>query len=209
MIAAKYHLRIKRIINKHLKIIIIKTNKMATTKWQMDSTHSELQFKVKHMMVSTVTGHFKQFNATIETQGDDIATAKINFTGEVASISTNNEQRDGHLLSGDFFDVANHPQITFVSDKLEKIDDEKYKLHGTFTMRGVSKQIALDVEYGGMVQDPWGNTRIGFEVNGKINRKDYGVSWSAVTEAGGLVVSDDVKLHANAEFIKEQVAQTA
>lgn len=181
---------------------------METIKWNLDPTHAEVQFKVRHMMVSTVTGHFKQFNATVETQGDDISTAKVHFTAEMASITTNNEQRDGHLLSGDFFDVVNHPQLTFEGEKLVKVDDENYKLTGTLTMRGVSKPITLDVEYGGMVQDPWGFTRTGFSLSGKLNRKDYGVSWSAVTEAGGLVVSDEVKIHANVEFTKE-VAQPA
>jgi polyisoprenoid-binding protein YceI len=182
---------------------------MANTKWILDPTHADVQFKVRHMMVSTVTGHFKQFNATVETQGDDISTAKVHFTADMSSITTNNEQRDGHLLSGDFFDVENHPQLIFEGGKMEKTGDENYRIAGTLTMRGVTKPITLDVEYGGMVQDPWGNTRVGFEINGKLNRKDYGVSWSAVTEAGGLVVADEVKLHANVEFIKEQVGQPA
>lgn len=174
---------------------------MATT-WNLDASHSEIQFKVRHMMISNVTGHFEKFNATVETEGDDFSTAKINFTADIDSISTKNEQRDGHLKSEDFFDAANHPQLTFEGSKLEKINDEDYKLHGTLTLRGVSKPITLDVEYGGTIQDPWGMTRAGFSVEGKINRKDYGLSWSAVTEAGGLVVSDEVKLIATVEFTK-------
>src|SRR5438105_1189220 len=133
---------------------------MAKTKWVMDPAHSEIQFKVRHMMISTVTGHFKQFNATVETEGDDITTAKVHFTADISSISTNNEQRDAHLRTGDFFDAEKHPQLSFESDRLEKINDEQYKLYGTLTIRGTSKQVVFNVEYGGLMQDPWGNTRV-------------------------------------------------
>src|SRR5688500_12915798 len=109
---------------------------MATTQWALDPTHSEIQFKVKHLMISKVTGQFNNFTATVETVGDDFSTAKINFEADVNSISTNNEQRDAHLKNGDFFDVENHPKLTFVGDKLEQVDDENYLLHGTLTMRG-------------------------------------------------------------------------
>jgi len=179
---------------------------MAVTKWQIDSTHSEVQFKVKHMMISTVTGYFSNFNATVETEGEDFTTAKAEFTADLSSISTNNEQRDAHLKSADFFDAENHPQVTFKSSRLEKVDDENYTLHGDLTIRGTTKPVTLKVEFGGIAVDPWGNTRVGFTIDGKINRKDYGLNWSAVTEAGGIVVSDEVRLHINAEFIKEQAA---
>ncbi|MES2703306.1 MAG: YceI family protein [Bacteroidota bacterium] len=178
---------------------------MATTKWNLDAAHSEVQFKVRHMMVSTVTGHFNKFDATVEMQDDDVSTARVHFTADLSSITTNNEQRDGHLRSGDFFDAENHPQIIFDSTKMEQAGDD-YKLHGTLTMRGVSKPVVLDVEYGGVIQDPWGLTRAGFSVAGKLSRKEFGVSWSQVTETGGIVVSDEVKLHANVEFTKEQPA---
>ena len=174
---------------------------MAITKWILDPTHSEINFRVRHLMVSYVSGGFKQFNAEVETEGSDI--------------STNNDQRDAHLKTGDFFDVENHPQLVFESSKLEKIparagmggDDENYKLYGTLTMRGNSKKIVLDVEYGGQTQDPWGNTRTGFSVSGKINRKDFGVSFGMVSETGGILLSDDVAINANVEFIKV-VAET-
>lgn len=179
---------------------------MATTKWQIDTTHSEVQFKVKHMMISTVTGYFSNFNATVQTEGDDFTTAQVDFTADLSSISTNNEQRDAHLKSADFFDAENHPQVKFTSSKLEKVDDENYLLHGDLTIRGTTKPVQLKVEYGGIAVDPWGNTRVGFTVDGKINRKEFGLHWSAVTEAGGIVVSDEVRLHVNAEFIKEQAA---
>jgi polyisoprenoid-binding protein YceI len=184
---------------------------MANTKWNIDSTHSEIHFKVKHLMVSWVTGSFKQFNASVETEGDDITTAKVRFTADVNSISTNNEQRDAHLRTGDFFDAENHPQLIFESEKLEKIparagsdgDDENYKLYGVLTMRGTRRSVVLNVEYGGSTQDPWGNTRIGFSVSGKINRKDFGVSFSMVSETGGILLGEEVTIFANAEFVKQ------
>ena len=182
---------------------------MSTNKWTLDQSHSEIQFKVKHLMISTVTGSFTNFNGTVKTQGADFTTAKIQFTAAIDSISTNNEQRDAHLKNGDFFDAENHPELTFESSKLEKIDEENYKLYGTLTMRGTSKAVELNVEYGGITQDPWGNTRAGFSVTGKIDRQDFGVSFGAVTETGGLLLGNEVKISANVEFVKEQVAQPA
>lgn len=176
---------------------------MANTKWAIDPAHSEVLFKVRHMMVSKVTGQFKTFNATVETEGDDFTTAKVHFTADINSISTNNEQRDGHLRTGDFFDAENHPQITFESSRMEKADDENYKMHGTLTMRGVSKEVVLNVEFGGIAQNPWGQTIAGFTIDGKVNRKDYGVSFSMVSETGSIVIGDEVTLHAQAEFVKQ------
>ncbi len=169
---------------------------MSTTKWALDPTHSEVQFKVKHLMIANVSGDFKKFDAAVETTGEDFSTAKINFSADINSISTNNEQRDGHLKTGDFFEAEKYPQIKFESTKLEKVDAENYKLHGNFTMKGVSKAEILDVEFGGIVaKDPWGNTRAGFTINGKINRQDYGV--------GSIGVSDEVKLYSNMQFVKQ------
>lgn len=181
---------------------------MTTTKWSLDPTHSELQFKAKHLMISTVTGQFKDFNATAETKDNDFTSAKIDFTADVNSIFTNNEQRDAHLKNGDFFDATNHPQLTFKSEKLEKVSDDEYKLYGTLTMRGKSKKVKFDVEFGGIAQDPWGNTRAGFTVTGKINRQDFGVSFGAVTEAGGLLLDNDVKIIASTQFVKQAVAES-
>jgi polyisoprenoid-binding protein YceI len=180
---------------------------MATTKWALDPTHSELQFKVKHLMISTVTGQFNQFSGTVETDENDFTNAKIDFAAEINSISTNNEQRDAHLKNGDFFDAEKHPQLTFKSEKLEKITDDKYKLTGTLTMRGTSKKVIFDAELGGITQDPWGNTRAGFTITGKINRQDFGVSFGAVTETGGLLLGDEVKIIANVQFVKQAVAE--
>jgi polyisoprenoid-binding protein YceI len=176
---------------------------MSTTKWALDATHSEVQFKVKHLMISNVTGFFKKFEGTVETEGDDFTTAKIHFSADVDSINTNNEQRDGHLKTGDFFDAAAHPQIKFESAKLEKISTENYKLHGNLNMKGVSKAVVLDVDFGGIAKDPYGNTRAGFTVNGKINRQDFGVSFNGVTETGGLLLGNDISIHSNIEFIKQ------
>ncbi|TMI80035.1 MAG: polyisoprenoid-binding protein [Bacteroidetes bacterium] len=176
---------------------------MAITKWTIDPTHSEIYFKVKHLMVSWVTGSFTEFNATVETEDDNISTATVRFTADVNSISTNNEQRDAHLKTGDFFDAENHPQLIFESEKLEKIDNDTYKVHGTLTMRGISKTIVFNMEYGGVTQDPWGLTRMGISVSGKINRKDFGVSFGMVTETGGVLLGEDVAISANTEFVKQ------
>lgn len=176
---------------------------MATSKWALDPTHSEVMFKVRHMMVSNVTGHFKQFNATVETDGDDISTAKVHFTADLSSISTNNEQRDAHLRNGDFFDADNHPQIIFNGDRLEKVGTDEYIAHGNLTMRGNTRPASFKVEHGGIMTDPWGNTRTGFSLTGKVNRKDYGVSFSMVSETGGILLGDEVTINASAEFVKQ------
>jgi len=175
---------------------------MATTNWALDAMHSELQFKVKHMMISNVTGSFTKFEATVTTEGDDFSTAKISFSADVDSINTHNEQRDGHLKSPDFFDVANHPKITFEGTQMEKVSDEDYKLHGNLTMHGVTHPVVLAVTYGGTSKDPYANIRAGFELQGKINRKDFGLVYNAILETGGVALSEEVRIHANIEFIK-------
>ena len=180
---------------------------MATIKWALDPTHSELQFKVRHLLVSNVTGQFKSFSATVETEGNEITTAKVQFAADVNSITTNNEQRDGHLKTGDFFDVENHPQLTFNGAGLTKVSGEEYTMKGTLTMRGVSKEITLHVEYGGMIVDPWGHNRVGFEVKGKVNRMEYGVSFGMVSETGGVLLGEEVSFSANVEFVQQ--AETA
>src|SRR6186713_2311038 len=182
---------------------------MANQTWALDPAHSELQFKIKHLMISTVSGQFNQFNATVKTDSDDFAKAGIHFEAAVDSISTNNEQRDAHLKNGDFFDAEKYPVISFDSERMEKIAEDEYKLHGTLTMRGVSKKIILNAEFGGITKDPWGNTRTGFSITGKINRQDFGVSFGAVSETGGLLLADDVKINANVQFVKEAVAYAA
>ncbi len=171
--------------------------------YKIDPTHSEVAFKVKHLMVSTVTGNFTQFDATLQAEKPDFSDAKISFEADMNSISTNNEQRDGHLKSPDFFDVASHPKFTFESSSLKHKAGSDYLLEGNLSLHGVTKAIELDVEYAGKMVDPYGNEKHGFEINGKINRKDFGLGWGAVTEAGGVVVSDEVKIHANVQFKKD------
>ena len=176
---------------------------MATTKWVLDPSHSEVEFKVKHMMISTVTGTFSKFEATVETEGEEFTTAKATFIIDVDSISTKNEQRDGHLKSVDFFDTANFPQIKFVATKYDNVDnDGSYEVYGDLTVRGITKNVKFDAEFGGVIKDPWGNTRAGITISGKINRKEFGLTWSGATETGSLIVSEDVRIHAGLEFIK-------
>lgn len=176
------------------------------TVWAIDPMHSEIQFKVRHMMISTVTGQFNQFEGQLESGTDEennFDGASISFTADVSSISTNNEHRDTHLKSDDFFNAEAFPKLTFKSTSFTKLGANEYKLTGDITIREVTKSIELDVNYFGTMVDPYGNTKAGFEINGEINRKDFGLKWSAVTEAGGVVVSDDVKLHLNVQVAKQ------
>lgn len=169
----------------------------------IDASHSEIQFKVKHMMITNVTGQFNSFTATMESSAPDFTDAKISFSADTDSVTTHNEQRDGHLKSDDFFNVAEYPKLSFVSTSFSKINEEKYKLTGNLTIRDVTKEVSLDVEYGGTQTDPWGQVKAGFEIAGKINRKDFNLKWSAVTEAGGVVVSDEVRLHLAVQLVKQ------
>jgi len=171
---------------------------MATTKWALDPMHSEVQFKVKHLVISTVTGSFKTFEGTVTTQGDTFEGAEVEFSLDVNSIDTNQEQRDGHLKSAEFFDAEKYPKITFKSTSLT--DD---KLTGDLTIKDVTKSVTLDVEHGGTATDFYGNLKAGFEVTGKINRKEFGLTWSGVTEAGAVVVGEDIKLIINVQFAKQ------
>lgn len=177
---------------------------MATTKWISDPAHSEVQFKARHLMITTVTGYFETFNLEVETEGEDFHTTKsIVFTANVNSISTNNEQRDTHLKSTDFFDAENHGQIRFEGKNYEGLKPGFEKLHGDLTIRGTTHPIALDVEHHGTVVDPYGQTKAGFSVDGKIKRKDYGLTWDAVTEAGSVVVSDEIKIHCEIQLVRQ------
>jgi polyisoprenoid-binding protein YceI len=176
---------------------------MATIKWKIDPAHSEILFKVKHLMITTVTGSFKESELEVETESDDFATAKkIEFTANINSINTNNEQRDTHLKSADFFNAEEHGQLRFVGKKYEADGDEA-KLQGDLTIRGTTKPLTLKVEFAGIVVDPYGQTKAGFTVSGKISRKEFGLMWNAVTEAGQIVVSDEIKIHAEVQLIKQ------
>ncbi len=178
---------------------------MTKTKWALDPAHSEIQFKVKHMMITTVTGAFKSFNAEVETEGDDFSTAQIGFSADTASVDTGNEQRDGHLRSGDFFDAETYPALSFKAGKLQpKGSGDDYQLTGELTIRDTTRPVTLDVEFGGVGTDPWGNTKAGFTLSGKINRKEWGLNWNAALEAGGVLVSDDVRLMGEIQLTKVQ-----
>jgi polyisoprenoid-binding protein YceI len=155
-------------------------------------------------MITNVSGEFSSFNVEAETEGEDFMTAKVSFTADIDSISTGNEQRDQHLKSPDFFDAANYPQLKFVATKYESVDnDGSYELFGNLTIHGITKPIKLDAEFGGIIKDPWGNARAGFSINGKIHRKEFGLQWDQVTETGGVVVSDEVRIHCAIEMIKQ------
>ena len=174
---------------------------MAT--YKIDPTHSEIAFKVKHLMITNVSGNFSKFDATMESDAPDFSDAKISFEADVESISTNNEQRDTHLKSADFFHAEQFPKITFQSTSFEKEEDNKYKMKGNLTIFGTTKPVTLNVEHGGNVLDPWGQNKEGFEIEGKIKRSEFGLKWNALTEAGGAVVSDDVRLFLNVEMVKQ------
>ena len=175
---------------------------MATTKWVLDPMHSEVQFKVKHLVISTVSGFFKSFEGQLETENEDFTGAKIEFSLDVNSIDTTQPQRDEHLKSAEFFDAATYPKITFKSTSFTA-DGDDYKLVGDLTIKDVTKPVTLAVEYGGSAGDFYGNTKAGFEVTGKINRKEFGLVWDGVTEAGSIVVGEDIKLIMNIQFAKQ------
>lgn len=175
---------------------------MAT--WKIDVAHSHIGFKVKHLVISTAKGEFKKFDATLESSADDFSDAKITFEAESNSISTGQEQRDGHLQSDDFFNAAAYPKVTFVSTGIKKVDAQNFKLSGNLTMRDKTLPITLDVVHGGTVKNPFsGLTSAGFELQGKVSRKEYGLKWNAATEAGGMVVADDVHLDIAVEMVKQ------
>lgn len=178
-------------------------------KWKIDPAHSEIQFKVKHLMITTVSGYFNSYDLDVETETDDFNTAKkIEFTADIDSINTKNAQRDAHLKSNDFFAGEQYPLLKFIGKKYEANGDEA-TLHGNLTIKGVTKPVTLKVEYGGTITDPWGQQRAGFIVEGKINRKDFNLTWDAVTEAGHVVVSNEIKIHAEIELVKQAETVTA
>jgi polyisoprenoid-binding protein YceI len=177
---------------------------MANVIWKSDPMHSEIEFKVKHLMITTVTGYFESFTVEAETEDENFKSAKsVVFTADVNSISTHNEQRDTHLKSADFFDAANHSQIRFVGNRYENVGGNEYKLHGDLTIRGTTKPVTVDVEFGGIVVDPYGQTKAGFSARSKIRRKEFGLTWDAVTEAGSVVVSDEIRIIGEIQLVKQ------
>ncbi|MFV8323200.1 YceI family protein [Flavobacterium sp. LB3P21] len=176
---------------------------MSTTKWVIDPTHSEIGFKVKHMMFTNVSGKFSKFDATIEAEDNDFENAKIEFTGAIDSVTTGNADRDTHLLSPDFFDAAQFPEIKFSATSFTKINEGEYELVGDLTLHGVTKSVKLAAEYGGLMKDPWGNTKMALALEGKINRKDWGLNWNSALETGGVLVSEEVRLNIELQFLQQ------
>jgi len=174
-----------------------------TTKWSIDPMHSEVQFKVKHLVISTVSGFFRSFEGSMETEGEGFENADISFALNIDSIDTNQTQRDEHLKSAEFFDAAQYPQITFKSTSFKSTGDDEYQLVGDLTIKGITKPVTLAAEFGGSTDDFYGNTKAGFEISGKINRKDFGLTWDGVTEAGSVVLGSDIKLDINVQFTKQ------
>src|SRR5690606_15139757 len=156
---------------------------------------------VKHLMISNVKGEFKTFQANID--GEDFTKSTISTNIDASSISTNNNDRDTHLKGPDFFEVEKYPEITFVSTSLKKVDDNEYELVGNLTMKGITKEIKLNTEFGGFMKDPYGNEKAGFSINGKLNRKDFGLNWNAALEAGGVMVGNEIKINAEVQFVKQ------
>lgn len=180
-----------------------KNKNMSITKWAIDAAHSEISFKVKHLMISAVTGHFNKFNLEVETVNDDFSTAKkIEFTADVDSIDTNNEQRNAHLKSADFFNAEVHPEITFSGTNYEAKGGEA-KLYGNLTIGAITKAITFNVDFGGLANDPWGGKRAGFTVTGRISRKEFGLTYNTITEAGGVVVADEIRINAEVQLVKQ------
>lgn len=174
---------------------------MAT--WTIDPAHSDITFKVKHLMISTVKGEFKDFSATMEADAaNGFEEAIIQFRAKIDSITTGNTQRDEHLKSADFFDAASYPELSFTSTAFHRLDEDKFQLEGHLSIRGTTKPVVLEGEYNGVMVDFYGNTKAGFDLRGKINRHDFGLEWSAVTEAGGIVVSDEVRLELNIQMMQ-------
>lgn len=174
------------------------------TKWSFDKTHSKVQFDISHMVISEVSGRFQKYEGTVLADKDDFSDAKIDFSIDVKSIDTDDEKRDQHLRSPDFFDAAKYPKITFKSKSMKKVGENKYKLTGDFTLHGVKKTIELDVVYGGTVKDPYGNIKAGFKVTGVINRTDFGLKYNSIIDSGGLMIGEEVTITCKFELIKQK-----
>lgn len=182
---------------------------MSTTKWALDPTHSELGFKIKHLMITNVSGNFNKFEVTAESKDEEFTNAKVNVSIAVDSINTNNAQRDEHLRTADFFEADKFPNIVFRSTSIEKVDDENFVLTGDLTIRDITKSVKLNLEYSGVSKDPWGNEKAGFSLNGKINRKDFGITYNATLETGGLMLGEELKIIGEIQLVKQVVLQPA
>lgn len=195
----------KKVILSVATIATIGWNSIAqTTKWVIDKSHSKIQFDVAHLVISEVTGQFKSFDGSVLSDKPDFSDAKIEVSIDVNSINTDDEKRDGHLKSPDFFDANKYPKITFKSKSLKKVNNNLYKLTGDLTMHGVTKEVVLDVQFNGIKNDPWGNTKAGFKVTGKINRNDFGLKYNAPLEGGGVLIGEEVNITCNVELLKQK-----
>jgi polyisoprenoid-binding protein YceI len=175
----------------------------AQTNWSIDKAHSKIGFSVSHLVITDVEGFFKEYDGKITSNGDDFSTAQIELSINTASIFTDNEGRDKHLRSDDFFNAEKFPKMTFKSKSISKINDNKFKLVGDLTIRDVTRQVELEVKYNGMVKDPWGNTKAGFKVTGEVNRFDYNLRWNTAIETGALVVGKEVELVIDLQLVKK------
>jgi len=176
---------------------------MNTTKWAIDPTHSEIGFKVKHMMFTNVSGRFDKYEGTFLTDGDNFEGAEISFSADIDSINTGNNDRDNHLKGADFFDGGQYPKLTFKSSSFSKKGGSDYELAGDLSLHGTTKFVKLPVEFGGLMTDPWGNTKAALSISGSISRKEWGLNWNAALETGGVLVSDEVKLHIELQLLKQ------
>ena len=174
--------------------------------WQIDASHSHVGFSVKHMMIATVRGEFKSYTGTLELDTNDVTQSVITGEIDVASIDTREEKRDEHLRSADFFDAATYPKMTFASRRIERLEGNEYRIVGDLTIRGITREVVLDAEYAGIHKDPWGNTRTGFSLSGQIDRKDFGLSWNAALETGGVLVGEKIKLTLDIEAVLQEAA---
>lgn len=174
----------------------------AQSKWNVDASHSNVKFSVSHLVVSEVEGSFRKFDGTIDAPTDDFNNATINFTVDVASVNTDNDKRDEHLKGDDFFNAEKYPKMTFKSTSFKKGKGNNYTLEGNLTIRDVTKKVKMNVTYGGTMKDPWGNTKAGFKTTAAISRKEFGLKWNTMTEAGGAVVGDEVTMILKMEFGK-------
>jgi polyisoprenoid-binding protein YceI len=172
------------------------------TNWKIDNMHSIIGFKVRHMMISNITGNFSDFNADTTVVNDDFSTAKFNFEASIDSINTGVADRDGHLKSADFFDSASYPKLTFHSESITKKSDSEFEVSGIMNIKGVEKPIVLSMDYAGIAVDPYGQTKAGMSLTGKVKRSDFGLTWSAVTEAGNIVLADDIHLNCEIQLVK-------
>ena len=182
----------------------METDVQSRVQWIIDPIHSEIAFKVRHLMITTVKGVFQKYYASIATTGEDFTTAQIDFWMDPDSVDTGDNTRDNHIRSADFFDIENHKHITFTNAFIESVDnDGSYELYGDLTIKGITKKITLDVEFGGVIKDPWGNTKAGCTINGKINRKDWELNWNTPLEAGGVLLGNDVRISCEVQVIKQ------